>query len=175
MADTVINIDITKLGYTARKFKRYSELFEKAIEDALKEFSVMYQKKLNEKMTFYGVPASIAGSVIINTSFDGIEVYIASELVNFFEYGTGIRGSENPHPKPPAGWIYDSNGHGNDGWWYPTTEGDPNPYKWRDASGQLRGWTRGKVSRPFIYETNLWARRSIGNVVRKHLRRIKID
>lgn len=172
---TVINIDIGKMSSVGKKFDMYSKLLEKAVNDALTEFTLMYKTKLFENMSAYGVPESILGTVFVDKGKNGISVYIASELVNFFEYGTGIKGSTNPHPKPPAGWIYDSNGHGNDGWWYPTTESDPNPYKWRDPSGQLRGWTRGKVSRPFIYATNLWAKRSITNVVHKHIRRIKID
>ena len=56
------------------------------------------------------------------------------------EYGTGVRGKNSPHPKPPEGWIYDVNEHGEEGWWY---MGD---------DGELH-WTRGMPSRPFMYDT----------------------
>lgn len=57
----------------------------------------------------------------------------------FVEFGTGIRGSENPHPTLP--WAYDTNGHGDDGWYYYDTE-----------QGRIR-FTKGMPSRPFLYET----------------------
>ena len=43
------------------------------------------------------------------------------------------------------------NRHGERGWWYPTTEEDPNPYKWTDESGQLRAWTKGQVATRNFY------------------------
>lgn len=64
----------------------------------------------------------------------------------FYEMGTGVVGSSSPAPAEYIkryGWVYDHHGHGDEGWWYPTTADDPNPYKWTDPSGQLRAWTRG--------------------------------
>ena len=56
------------------------------------------------------------------------------------EFGTGVVGSQSPHPNP-EGWHYDSHNHGDDGWVY------------HDAkSGEFR-WTKGFKSRPFMYNT----------------------
>lgn len=57
----------------------------------------------------------------------------------FVEFGTGVRGSASPHPTLP--WAYDSNGHGEDGWYYYDTK-----------QGRIR-FTQGMPSRPFMYET----------------------
>lgn len=57
----------------------------------------------------------------------------------FVEFGTGIKGAANPHPTLP--WAYDTNGHGEDGWYYYDTE-----------QGRIR-FTKGMPSRPFLYET----------------------
>lgn len=58
----------------------------------------------------------------------------------YVEFGTGIRGANSPHPNPGlAGWKYDVNEHGEEGWWY-----------WKDGEWH---WTAGMQSRPFMYQT----------------------
>lgn len=59
----------------------------------------------------------------------------------FCEFGTGIVGAENPHPNITIpGWQYDTNEHGEKGWWYEGDDGE-----WH--------WTKGMPSRPYMYET----------------------
>lgn len=58
----------------------------------------------------------------------------------YVEFGTGVVGSQSPHPNP-QGWQYDVNGHGDEGWVY-----------YDDESGNFR-WTKGFKSRPFMYNT----------------------
>lgn len=58
----------------------------------------------------------------------------------FVEFGTGIRGKNSPHVNPPPGWSYDSNDHGEGGWYY-----------W---DGDRKRWTAGMGSRPFMYHTS---------------------
>lgn len=59
----------------------------------------------------------------------------------FVEYGTGIIGSQNEHPEAgEAGWDYDVNGHGDQGWYY---------YGWDFK----KHWTKGMPARPFMYNT----------------------
>lgn len=78
------------------------------------------------------------GAVITNGS--QWVIYTGCEWAQFVEFGTGIVGSQNPHPDTGiANWKYDVNGHGDAGWWY---------YK----EGEWH-WTKGMSSRPFMYET----------------------
>lgn len=80
----------------------------------------------------------------------------------YVEFGTGIKGAGSPHPDTAIlGWKYDVNNHGELGWWYPTDESDPNPYKSRSKDGSLYAWTRGMPSRPFMYETAQKLRESV--------------
>ena len=58
----------------------------------------------------------------------------------YVEFGTGVVGSQSPHPNP-QGWQYDVNGHGDEGWVY-----------YDDDGGKFR-WTKGFKSRPFMYNT----------------------
>lgn len=87
-----------------------------------------------------------------------------ADNVGFFvEFGTGVVGLSHQHPEAyKAGWGYDDYGHGEKGWWYPTDEQDPNPYKKVDSEGQLRAWTKGMPSRPFMYDTMVWLRQQTG-------------
>lgn len=170
-----IDIDTGNMSKTLAKVNYLENQLELAMDEGLTDFANMFEQKLRSNMILYGVPNSVVDSVRVYKYANGLTIEIASEKVEFFEYGTGIRGAGSPHPNPPIGWIYDVNGHGSKGWWYPTDSSDPNPYKWTDGSGTLRAWTKGKFSRPFIYDTTVWGKQSITNVIRKHIRRIKID
>lgn len=65
-------------------------------------------------------------------------IYTDCAWAQFVEFGTGIVGSENPHPEV-NGWKYDVNEHGEKGWFY-----------FKDGEWH---WTKGMPSRPFMYET----------------------
>lgn len=79
-----------------------------------------------------------AGSIISNGA--SYYVYTDCEWAAFVEFGTGIVGSENPHPDTGlVNWKYDKNEHGEKGWFY-FLDGE-----WH--------WTKGMPSRPFMYET----------------------
>lgn len=67
-------------------------------------------------------------------------IYTDCDWAKFVEFGTGIVGSESPHPDTSiAGWKYDVNKHGEKGWFY-------------FADGEWH-WTKGMPSRPFMFET----------------------
>lgn len=67
-------------------------------------------------------------------------IYTGCEWAAYVEFGTGIVGSESPHPDTGlANWKYDVNSHGEAGWFY-----------YKDG---VWHWTKGMISRPFMYET----------------------
>jgi hypothetical protein len=69
-------------------------------------------------------------------------IYAGAWYAMYIEFGSGIRGSEAPHPlSGKTGWHYDVNDHGESGWVY---------YNENDGSYH---WTDGMPSRPFLYET----------------------
>ena len=73
--------------------------------------------------------------------------------VLFTEFGTGIVGSRSPHPTMP--WEYDTNGHGENGWYYYDQE-----------QGRIR-FTKGMPSRPFMYETGTELERRAVTIARE--------
>lgn len=62
----------------------------------------------------------------------------------YVEYGTGIVGQSFPHPEAEGNYEYDVNQHGAKGWVYKS-----------DRDGKFH-WTKGYVSRPFMYNTLRW-------------------
>ncbi len=94
------------------------------------------------------MPTALGGNVaiagIINTT----------DKAYFNEFGTGIVGSQNPHiteELAKEGYKYDVNNHGETGWWYPTTEDDPNPTKKEVDNGWI-AWTKGLPAQKAFYE-----------------------
>lgn len=151
--------DLSKLNTETKKLDSFKKATEIGVHNGLKVFGDRVEKKLKENLKKYGLGDSKIYSSI-NTTYTktGVSIRVNKEYAMFVEYGTGIVGVGNPHPKPEAGWLYDMNNHGEKGWYYPTTSDDPNPHK-HMYDGQLYGWTKGQASRPFMYETYLYAKR----------------
>lgn len=107
--------------------------------------------------------SSIKAEAIGNVGF----VKCSCGYAVYVEFGTGIKGAGSPHPDTAIlGWKYDINRHGELGWWYPTDNADPNPYKYTAKNGTTYAWTRGMPSRPFMYETAQMLRASVVPVAR---------
>lgn len=93
----------------------------------------------------------------------------------FHEMGTGVVGSSSPAVSEYVqrfGWVYDHHGHGDAGWWYPTTEDDPNPYKWTDENGTLRAWTRGLEALNGFYHASKLIRENIKDITLEELGKV---
>lgn len=154
------------------KYPDIAKAYEKGIENGMNELRTTIPIILMEKLTAFGLGGSkLAGTITVKRLKDGFFVTMSSDYAVFVEYGTGIIGSEIQHPKANEhGWIYDVNGHGVLGWWYPTVDSDPNPYKWvNPATGVLYAWTAGQQSRPFMYHTWLWVVENMEKIIHKHI------
>lgn len=145
----------------AKTVIRFS-LNEKDINRAIKEveqFKKEFLEKCNqliEALTDYGVKVAKLKVTELDAVYTGelwnsIEGYYSptygvgiikagAYYAAYVEFGTGVVGSQSPHPNP-QGWQYDVNGHGDEGWVY-----------YDDYTGAFR-WTKGFKSRPFMYET----------------------
>lgn len=149
-----------------------SEAYRVGVKNALAELKTLIPIILVEKMSNFGLGGSdLVKTIVVLPLEDGFFVTMTGEYAIFVEYGTGIIGSEMSHPKASEhGWVYDVNAHGVLGWWYPTVNSDPNPYKWTNPeTGVLYAWTAGQQSRPFMYHTWLWAKENVEKVVHKHI------
>lgn len=176
----MIKVDISNVDSAIKKINKYSLNVETAINNALAEINGKVQDKLLENMILYGIDSmNILASTNVSIVGTRLSIVIGSDYASFIEYGTGVVGQNSPHPNASkVGWIYDVNGHGYSGWWYPTTEEALSKYPnspRRIIDGQLYGFTRGQESKPFVYKTWLYATRIIHPIINKHLRRVKVD
>lgn len=146
------------MAKTVIRFTLNTKDIDRAIKE-LQQFKKEFLHKCNlliEALTDYGVDVAKVQVAQLDAVFTGelmnsIEGYYSptynvgiikagAYYAAYVEFGTGVVGSQSPHPNP-QGWQYDINDHGFDGWVY-----------YDDYTGQFR-WTQGFKSRPFMYNT----------------------
>lgn len=172
-----INIPKLMQRFSNKPFPDLAGAIDRGMEKGWKDFEGQAELKLIEILSDYsllntGIPRQIKTELIEN----GVSIQLTGEggdeynYAVFVEFGTGVIGENSQHPKASEhGWVYDSHGHGEAGWWYPTDAGDPNPTTKLSKNGWI-AFTRGQVSRPFMYDLWLWATQSATNIVNKNIR-----
>lgn len=139
----------------------------------LQRYRAEFIRKCNEllaRLTEEGVntaklQVAALGAIDTGELADSIEGYFSPSLrcgfvragawyAIYVEYGTGVVGANAPHPNP-AGWAYDVNGHGENGWVYQS-----------DRDGKFH-WTKGQPSRPFMHNTMRELERTAENIARE--------
>lgn len=144
MAKTTIKFRLDEVDYAIRKLEKYKQDFTRKV-------NLLVKTLLREGMKVASIQIAELDAVYsgaLQSSLDGffdpvsqvgfIKAY--SDYAIYVEFGTGVVGSQSPHPKP-NGYRYDVNNHGDKGWVY-----------YDDDSGEFK-WTKGFKSRPFMYNT----------------------
>lgn len=162
--------------YHYKDLPNFGLALERGLEKGLDQVSTEMVDKLLENLAMFGLQDSgLITSIDIDFLEEGVSLIIddgASGYAMFVEYGTGVVGADNPHPNPArSGWVYDINSHGEEGWWYQTVEGDPNPTKYITSTGEWLAWTKGMPSRPFMYMTWLWTTRRATQIIDMHIKK----
>lgn len=162
------DIDLVKIMERITDWRELEDAIERGIHNGIIEFSDKLSEKLISNMILYGLgDTNLISTIRVIPKSDGIELKVADYGI-YVEYGTGDVGSKNSHPMP---WLYDVNSYGQNGWWYPTTASDTNRVKRVGKDGKIYGWTKGQKSKPFMYDTWLWGRRSVTQILNKNINR----
>ena len=147
----------------AQKFlNKYQEAYSKGIDNAVKYATEMMYNKVLEYCYANGISnhtSQIQWQYDDNTKTG--RVWTNDMVIIFNEMGTGIVGSNNPHPNPDGpfkSWRYDVNEHGEKGWKYPKEDG-------------TYGWTKGLPSRHMFYSAFQDIKSEIGNIVDIEIRK----
>lgn len=169
--------DTNSINKALSKTKQLDRDIERAMTNAFIELESRISTRLQLELARYGLSGSrLASSAKVRRYRDGIVVSMGAEYGMFVEFGTGIIGEMSPHPNPmefDADWEYDTNGHGFKGWWYPTTEDDPNPSKrFSKVSNMWFAFTKGSESKPVLYNTWRYSRLIGTKTINKHLRKV---
>lgn len=151
----------------AKKFlNKYQEAYSKGIDNAVKYATEMMYNKVLEYCYANGISNHTSQ---IQWQYDDNaksgRVWTNDMVIIFNEMGTGIVGSNNPHPNPDGpfkSWKYDVNEHGEKGWKYPKEDG-------------TYGWTRGLPSRHMFYSAFQDIKSEIGNIVDIEIRKTAGD
>ena len=144
MAKTTIKFTLDEIDYAIRRLKQYKTQFLDKCERLVK--ALTEEGVEVAKMQITQLDAIDTGALLnsIDGYFDlasGVGIIKANTpYAIYVEFGTGVVGSQSPHPSP-NGYRYDVNAHGDKGWVY-----------YDDGSGVFR-WTKGFKSRPFMYNT----------------------
>lgn len=147
----------------AKRFlNKYQEAYSKGIDNAVKYATEMMYNKVLEYCYANGISnhtSQIQWQYDDNTKTG--RVWTNDMVIIFNEMGTGIVGSNNPHPNPDGpfkSWKYDINEHGEKGWKYPKEDG-------------TYGWTKGLPSRHMFYSAFQDIKSEIGNIVDIEIRK----
>lgn len=142
------------IGLSASEFEKAAREVEKYKKEVVKKTRLLAQRLAEKgveiaKIKIMQFPAVDTGELLESMQAqagDVIEnggewiVFTDCPHAAFVEFGTGVTGSRNPHPDTSlVGWRYDVNEHGDAGWFY-----------FKDGEWH---WTKGMISRPFMYET----------------------
>lgn len=147
----------------AKKFlNKYQEAYSKGVDNAVKYATEMMYNKVLEYCYANGISNHTSQ---IQWQYDNNSkigrVWTNDMVIIFNEMGTGIAGSNNPHPNPDGpfkSWKYDVNEHGEKGWKYPKEDG-------------TYGWTKGLPSRHMFYSAFQDIKDEIGNIVDIEIRK----
>lgn len=148
MARFETHLSLSNLDEMIKKYENRKKDYPKIamnIADRLANEMLDYvkNKKTEHGATPYKDSKRIPVKLEDNTAIAGIEDNTLKAKYN--EFGTGIRGSENPHPN--EGMAYK-----NQGWWYPTDENDKNTTKKETENGELIAYTKGLPAQKGYYE-----------------------
>ncbi len=165
--DIKINIPMKDL----KKLDKYAGALSNAIIRGISNGKANLRKKLKaqlyEQLSNYG----LANSRLANSArVDKLKVSVNATYGNYVEYGTGIVGARSVAHPDSDGWIHDINGHGDKGWYYPIEPGNKSKVA-KYYNGQAYGWTKGQPARPFMYNTQTWARYNWKRVVGESVKR----
>lgn len=144
-----LRLNESSIDAAIQEIRAYRDKVQKAAEEIvhkLTEQGVSLAKLNASYMDIYDSGELVRGIESRYVGGFGAEYgkgYVISTAAHsiFCEFGTGVVGANNPHPEiAVAGWRYDSNQHGELGWWYIGKDGQAH-------------WTKGMPSRPYMYET----------------------
>lgn len=153
LAPINVDIDFDKFMSRHDPMGEMQDAILDGIEKGVQRLSMLLDKRYHDMLAKHGLSASdMASNYTITVDGLTVELTIGTDYAIYVEYGTGIVGEHFPHKQPKIDWTYDVNGHDIKGWYY------------KDDNG-IWHRTYGQKSRPFIYDTWIWARSQFTTII----------
>lgn len=182
-----VEIDLDKLIFENRQFGKGSRNLNKlvliSITEGIDRLARMAEDYIKGQMLIYGITGELYTNVKVERIGEGFQVstYAQSnwgfDYSMYVEFGTGLVGSQNPHPRADMfNWTYttqheDRYGNLQEGWIYPSNPNDVNKNKWIGSDGQLYAFTKGQKASPFMYDTWMYLSLHWKRVLQGHINR----
>lgn len=151
-----IQLSAKSLSQAKEFLNDFLQAYQKGVQNSVKKATEYAFEKVKQYCYDNGISEHTGN---VKFEYDEINnvgrVYTNDAVLIFNEMGTGIVGSENPHPNPSKNfkdWKYDKKEHGEKGWKYPKGDG-------------TYGWTKGLPSRHMFYDAFEDIIDEIGNIV----------
>lgn len=155
---TKLTIELSKesLKQATKFLNDYKKAYQQGLDNAVLKATEMMYEKVKEYCYENGI-VNHTNNIYMNYDYNTKtgKVWSDDMVIIFNEMGTGIVGSQNPHPSPNPnfkGWKYDVNEHGEKGWYYPKDDG-------------TYGWTKGLPSRHMFFDAFEDIKFEIGDIV----------
>lgn len=159
MVPFTLYLDINDIDGGLKRISKIKEAIKTGMTIGIERFKELLIKRMELELSRYGLgDSSFMNEISIIPISGGYEISVGKDYAMYVEYGTGIVGSEHPHPSPEIPWAYDINNHGDDGWQY------------IGKDGKLH-WTKGQPSRPFMYNTWLYGTRYGNRTIEYYINR----
>lgn len=156
-----LEVDLYDMNTTVAKIELMERAVNIGIKNAQKSIARRLEKEIRSNLDAYGLGNSdLASGIQVYISDDAITIDMNSDHAIYVEYGTGLKGANDSHPRAEEdGWQYMSGAmvHSDGSWWYPTDR----PYEGQKTvvyNGQIYARTFGQASRPYMYKTYIWAK-----------------
>lgn len=154
----------TSIQGLIKNLELYQEALKNSKEAILKELSQYTKERIQMYISestgngSYVPTGELLNSVQISAiANDMVRVFTNNEHAVFAEFGTGVTGLGG-HPKSNEfGWVYDSNNHGDKGWFYTAEDGEIY-------------WTKGENAHQFMYRAWIDLQENYMDIVKKVLR-----
>ena len=136
-------LSVSEIDRAIKEIEKYEREFKKNIDLMLERLVESGVEIARNEVISLGAfdSGKLAGSIssVMYVENNRGLIITNCDYAAFVEFGTGVVGSNSPHPTMP--WDYDVNSHGEAGWVY-----------YDEEQGRFR-WTKGMPSRPFMYNT----------------------
>lgn len=161
-----LTFSLTKKGIARleAQLRKIEKNFEKSVDDGLRKTTEVAYQRVIDNASYNHIENRLDSiQREYNSETKTGRVWSSDPVIVFNEFGTGARGVQDEWADK-FGYQVNASGKGDTGWFYPTTEEDPNPYK-HYYQGQLYGFTHGLPSRHMFYDAYLDTKKQVGNIV----------
>ena len=155
---STLSMELSKksLEKAIKHLNDFKNAYEQGIENSVKIATELMYEKVKQYCYENGI-VNHTGNIHMEYDPDTKigRVWTSDLVLIFNEMGTGITGSNSPHPNPSKNfkdWKYDVNEHGEKGWVYPKSDG-------------TFGWTKGLPSKHMFYNAFNDIKRELPNYI----------